>query len=246
MRHLLAVAALVAALPAASAAPQEEFETRELVGQVGSRSALLVLYSTRRSDTNWRVTGEYLLFPTLTRRYLEGERSPALGFTSLREGASAILFGHPSTGELRGTYRDGVFKGTRYGPGGQERERFEFSEEFPSMEGYGATVACEAGDARYASRLAYAAEAGKIKSLEWTSQVKPDGHSCTLPPLQQQAMKGGLKAAAGPCSVTFREIGDMVKVSAEGCSASCGSGAYFEPVLVDRRGGCALLRPEEK
>jgi hypothetical protein len=38
----------------------------------------------------------------------------------------------------------------------------------------------------------------------------------------------------------------MVKVSAEGCSASCGSGAYFEPVLVDRRGSCSLLRPEEK
>src|SRR5436190_23034014 len=35
--------------------------------------------------------------------------------------------GRPATGELRGTWRGGIFKGTRFGPGGQERERFEFS-----------------------------------------------------------------------------------------------------------------------
>ena len=243
MRRLAAALALLLALPAAA---QETIETRELVGHVGSRSALLVLYSTRRSDTNWRVTGEYLVLPTLARRYLEGDRSPTQGFTSLREGASAILFGHPSTGEMRGTYRDGVFKGTRYGPGGQERERFEFSEEFPSLEGYGAAVSCEAGDARYASKLAYAVEAGKLKALEWSSQVKPAGHSCSLPALQQEPMKGGLKASAGTCTVTIREVGEFVKIAAEGCSSSCGSGAYLEPLLVDRRGACLLMRAEER
>ena len=239
-------AALLALLACGPALAQERFETQELVGHMGSRSALLMLYSSRRSDTNWRVTGEYLILPTLTRRYLEGDRSPERGFTSLREGASAILFGHPSTGELRGTYRDGVFKGTRYAPGGQEREQFHFSETFPSMEGYSAGVSCDAGDARYTSRISYSVESGKLKSLQWSSHVKPTGHSCDLPALQQQPMQGGLRAAAGGCAVTFRDLGEMVMVSAENCTAACGSAAYFEPVLVDRRGSCVLLRPEER
>lgn len=247
MTSVARIAVLATTLLAAAPAPaQEKSETRELVGHVGGRNALLMLYASRRSDTSWRVTGEYVLLPTLMRRYLEGDRSPERGFTSLREGASAILFGHPSTGELRGTYRDGVFKGMRYGPGGQERERFEFSEAFPSMDGYSAQVSCEAGDARYASKLAYAVEGGKLTSLEWTAKVKPTGHSCALPPVQQQAMSGGLKAAAADCAVTFRDLGEMVKISAENCSAACASGAYFEPMLVDRRGSCMLLRPEER
>jgi hypothetical protein len=244
MRIVLALLAVWFALPAG--AQQEQFETREMIGQVGSRTALLVLYSTRRSDTNWRVTGEYLMLPTLSRRYLEGDRSPEFGFTSLREGASAILFGHPPTGELRGTYREGVFKGTRYGPGGQERERFEFSEDFPSMEGYTASVSCETSDARYASKLAYAVEAGKVKSFEWTSHVRPNGHACSLAAPQQQPIKGGLRLVSGPCTVTLRDVIEGVKVAAENCAAACGSEAYLEPLLVDRRGGCAPLRAETR
>ena len=236
----------VLALCALSGRAQERYETRELVGHLGSRSTLLVLHSIRRSESNWRVTGEYLILPTLTRRYLEGERSPELGFTALKEGTSAILFGHPATGELRGTYRDGTFKGTRYGPGGQEREQFEFSDEFPSMEGYSAAVKCQAGDGRYGAALGYAIEAGKVKSLEWSSKIAPDGHSCKVAGVQQQPFKGGLRVAAGPCSVTLRELGEFVKVSAENCAAACGSEAYLEPMLVDRRGNCQLLRPQAR
>jgi hypothetical protein len=243
---VLLVGTLAAAATAAPALAQEQFETHELIGQVGSRTALLVLYSTRRSDTNWRVTGEYLMLPTFSRRYLEGDRSPEFGFTSLREGASAILFGHPPTGELRGTYRDGVFKGTRYGPGGQERERFEFSEDFPSMDAYSATVSCETSDPRYASKLAYAVEGGKVRAFEWSSQVRPNGHRCALAAPQQQPMKGGLRLVSGTCVVTLRDVIEGVKVAAENCAAACGSEAYLEPVLVDRRGGCAPLRAETR
>jgi hypothetical protein len=210
-------------------------ERSELVGQLGGRTALLVLHSAQRPDGGWQVTGEYLLFPTLARRFLEGERSPELGVTTLKEGTTPILFGRDPTGELRGTWRGGAFKGMRYGPGGQERERFEFSEEFPPMDRYSATVQCQAGKG---SSLVYVAEAGKLTSFQWRSP------SCTLSRLQQQPLKGGLRLASGPCAVTLREVGDEVKVDAERCARQCA--ASPQPLLVDRRGGCRVLRPEAR
>jgi hypothetical protein len=217
-----------------------------MVGQLGSRGTLLVLHALQRADGGWRMTGEYVVLSTLTRRFLEGERSPEIGVTTLREGTSAILFGRPLTGELRGTLRDGVFKGTRYGPGGQERERFEFSEEFPPMDAYSANVSCEAGDGRYGSSLAYTVESGKLKNLEWQSRVAPNGHHCKVSAIEQQPLKGGLKIAAGRCAVTLRELGENVMVSAQNCAALCGSEAYLETMLVDRRGHCRLLHPEAR
>ena len=115
-------------------------ETRELVGQIGSRPALLVLHASRTAEGAWQMAGEYVVLPTLQRRFLEGESSPEIGVTTLREGITPILFGRPPTGELRGTLRAGTFKGMRFAPGGQERERFEFSEEFPAMESYSANT----------------------------------------------------------------------------------------------------------
>jgi hypothetical protein len=239
--------ALVALLLCPSLAfPQDKTESRELVGQIGSRDALLVLHATQRSDEGWQVTGEYLLLATMTRRFLEGERSPQMGVTTLKEGATAILFGRPATGEMRGTWSAGAFKGTRYGPGGQERERFEFSEEFPSMEAYSGTVRCEASDERYTSVLSYAVEAGRVKSFEWRSKLAPSGHVCLIVNPPQAALSGGLRLATGGCSVTLREVGGGVKVAAEHCSQVCGSQAYLEPLLVDRRGHCRLLRPEAR
>jgi hypothetical protein len=225
---------------------QDRTESRELVGHIGSRDALLVLHATERSDGGWQVAGEYLLVPTMTRRFLEGERSPQMGVTSLKEGTTAILFGRPPTGELRGMWRTGIFKGTRYGPGGQERESFEFSEEFPAMDAYSATVRCEAGDDRYASSLSYSIEAGRLKAFEWRSRLAQSGHACSVAKLQQQAFSGGLKFTGGGCTVTLREVGEQVKVAAESCAKLCGSEAYLEPVLVDRRGRCRLLRPDAK
>ena len=225
---------------------QERTETREMVGQLGTRSTLLVLHALQSADGGWRMTGEYVVLANLTRRFLEGERSPELGVTTLREGTSAILFGRPLTGELRGTLRGGVFKGTRYGPGGQERERFEFSEEFPPMDAYSANVSCDASDGRYASSLAYAVEGGKLKSLEWQSRVAPNGHYCKVSANEQQPLKGGLKIAAGRCAVTLRDVGENVLVSAQNCAEQCGSEAYLETMLVDRRGHCRLLRPEAR
>src|SRR5207302_2025339 len=138
----------------ASVSGKEAYETRELVGQVGSRSALMVVHATRRADGGWQLTGEYVLLPTLMRRFVEGERSPELGVTTLKEGNTAILYGRPASGELRG--------------------------------------------------------------------------------------------ASGRCRVTLREVGEFVRVAAENCAAQCGSEAYLEPLIVDRRGHCQLLREEPK
>ena len=239
--------ALILALPF-TVCSQERAETRELVGQLGNRTALLVLHAVQQSDGGWHLAGEYLVLPLMQRRFLEGERGPQLGVTTLKEGATAILFGRPATGELRGTWRDGLFKGTRYAPGGQERERFEFSEEFPSMDAYSASVRCDAGDERYKSSLGFSVQAGRLVpgTFEWRSKVEPAGHSCVVRGLQQQEWKGGVKLASGGCSVTLRDLGEYVKVAAEGCARACGSEAYLEPLLVDRRGQCRLLRPETR
>lgn len=232
---------------AGCAVAQERSETVELVGHVGSRDALLVLHATERVDGSWHMTGEYIVFPTFTRRFLEGERSPQLGIATFKEGASAILFGRPATGELRGTFRDGQFRGMRYGPGGQERERFEFSERFPSMEDYSAEVRCETSEARYASTLSYAIEGGRLRgALEWRSRVRGEDHQCAVRAAAPRPDRKGLAFAQGDCVVALRDLGDYVKVSADNCAAQCGSGAYLEPLVVDRRGHCHLLRPEPR
>jgi hypothetical protein len=232
---------MVLLVAAASAVAQDKSERRELIGKVGSRSALLILHATERPDGGWRVAGEYVILATLARRFLEGERSPQLGVTTLKEGTTPILFGRPGTGELRGTWREGVFKGSRHGTGGQMREEFEFSEDFPGMEGYSARVRCEAKEGRYRARLNYRVADGKLGDFEWRA-VEPGGQVCTLSGLTQEAMPGGLRFAAGSCRVTLRDLGDFVVLSADGCASQCGAEAYLEPMLVDRRGNCELLR----
>ena len=221
-------------------------ETREMGGQLGSRPALLVLHQSRTPQGDWQLAGEYIVLPTLQRRFLEGESSPEIGVTTLREGTTAILFGRPTTGELRGTLRSGVFKGARYAPGGQERERFEFSEEFPAMQSYSANVRCEASAGQYSSTLNLRVDAGKLQGFEWRSTLAQSGHACSLASFEQQPMKGGLRFASGKCSVTLREIGDYVRLAAENCAEQCGSQAYLEPLFVDRRGNCQLLRGESR
>ena len=237
MRGILAIALLAAA----GAAAQDKSESREMIGKVGTRSALLVLHATERAEGGWRVAGEYVILPTLARRFVEGERGPELGVTVLKEGTTPILFGRPGIGELRGTWRDGTFKGTRYGEGGQRREDFEFGEDFPSMEGYSANVRCEAKEGRFQSRLLLSVQQGKLQSLEWRS-VEPGGQQCSVAPSEQQAVRGGLRFLAGSCRVTLRDLGEFVVLRAENCSAFCAPEAYLEPLLLDRRGNCELLR----
>lgn len=243
MRRLAAALLLLAAAPAL---PQDAGESRELIGMLGGRAALMQLHLTPRPDGSLRLTGEYLILPTLQQRFLAGERSKQLGVTFLNEGSSPILFGRPATATLQGTWSAGVFKGTRYAPGGQARERFEFSEKFPDMDGYSARVQCEAADGRYATSLDYAVDKGRLQSLDWRSRVAPSGHVCALSRLEQQPMEGGLRFAAGRCGVTLRDLGDEVRVSAENCSEFCGSLGYLEPLLVDSRGHCQLLRPQTR
>jgi len=242
VRRLLV--ALLAACPAAFA--QDGVDSRELIGQLGGRTALLQLHQNPRADGSVRLSGEYLILPTLQRRFLEGERSRQLGVTFLKEGNSPILYGRPATATLQGTWTEGAFKGARYAPGGQERERFEFSENFPDMRAYSAEVRCELDEGRYASSLHYAVTAGKLQQLDWRSRVAPSGHSCGVMQPVQQSFEGGLRFAVGRCRVTLRDLGEYVRVSAENCAELCGSQAYLEPVLVDRRGGCQLLRPHSR
>jgi len=219
-------------------------ETLELGGHLGSRPTLLVLHASRIPDGEWQIAGEYIVLTTLQRRFLEGAASPQIRVTTLREGTSPILFGRSPTGELRGSWKGTTFRGARYAPGGQERERFEFSEDFPSLEKYSANVRCEAEDARYSSTLNLAVESGKLQSLEWRSKLAGSGHTCSVANLQQQPWKSGLRFSSGTCNVTLREIGDYVWLAADTCSEHCGSQAYLEPVVIDRRGYCRLLRAE--
>jgi hypothetical protein len=242
VRRLLA-ALLLAALPVQA---QDAGEARELIGHIGGRTALLSLYVTPGPDGAARLNGEYLILPTLQQRFLEGERSKQLGVTFLKEGNSPILYGRPGTANLQGTWSGGILRGTRYAPGGQERERFEFSERFPSMEAYSANVRCETAAGRYSATLAYAVEQGKLKRLEWRSKVAPGGHPCSVSGVQQQPYAGGLRFAAGRCKVTLRDLGETVRVVAEDCAEHCGSQGYLEPVLVDRGGACQLLRPQAR
>jgi hypothetical protein len=233
-------------LAAAPALAQDAGELRELIGHIGGRAALMSLYVTPRADGSARLSGEYLILPTMQQRFLEGERSRELGVTFLKEGNSPILYGRPGTASLQGTWSGGTLKGTRYAPGGQERERFEFGAEFASMAGYSAQVRCESAADRYSATLAYAVEQGKLKSLEWRSRIAPADHSCAVSGFTQQAFDGGLRFAAGRCKVTLRDLGDYVRVTAEDCAEHCGSQAYLEPVLVDRSGACQLLRPQSR
>ncbi|HWI34954.1 MAG TPA: hypothetical protein VNU64_00755 [Burkholderiales bacterium] len=232
---------LLLLMPIAASA---QTETLELGGQLGSRPALLVLHASRVPEGEWQIAGEYIVLTTLQRRFLEGEASPQIRVTSLREGTSPILFGRSPTGELRGTWKGTSFRGTRYAPGGQERERFEFSEDFPSLEKYSANVRCDAGDGQYSSTLNLAVDAGKLRSLDWRSKLATSGHVCAIAGAEQQPMEGGLRFAAGKCSLTLREIGEYIWLAAANCADQCGSQAYLEPLVIDRRGYCRLLRPE--
>jgi hypothetical protein len=236
--------ALIALL--APLAAWAQTETREMGGQLGSRPALIILHSSKTADGAWQLAGEYIVLPTLSRRFLEGESSPEIGVTTLREGTTPILFGRSPSGELRGSLRGGTFKGARYAPGGQERERFEFSEEFPAMDSYNAAVRCDAAEGQYSSSLNMRIETGKLQALEWRSKLAQSGHACSLAGLQQQPMKGGLRFTAGRCNVTLREIGDYTRLAAENCTEQCGSQAYLEPLFIDRRGNCQLLRGESR
>ena len=219
-------------------------ETRELIGQVGGRAALLQLYISNQPDGSARLSGDYLLLPTLQQRFLEGERSKQLGVTFLKEGNSPILYGRPATATLQGTWSGGILKGGRFGPSGQQRERFEFSETFPAMDGYSTNARCEFNADRYAGTLALAVEGGKLKSLDWRSKVAPGDQPCNLANFEQKPFAGGLRFATGKqCAVTLRDLGEFVRVTAEGCSEFCGSQGYVEPVLIYRRGNCELLRP---
>lgn len=219
-------------------------ETLELGGQLGSRPTLLVLHASRIPEGEWQIAGEYIVLTTLQRRFLEGEASPQIRVTSLREGISPILFGRSPTGELRGSWKGTTFRGMRYAPGGQERERFEFTEDFPSLEKYSAQVHCDAGEGQYSSTLNLSVEAGKLRSLDWRSKLAPSGHVCAIASAKQQPMEGGLRFVAGQCVVTLREIGEYVWLTAGNCADQCGSQAYLEPLVIDRRGYCRLMRPE--
>ncbi|MDH4093152.1 MAG: hypothetical protein OEV81_00010 [Betaproteobacteria bacterium] len=246
MRGLAALALLAAASAALAQAQEEGGQMHELIGQMGGRAATLQIYETSRPDGSARLTGEYWILTPLHQRFLEGERSKQLGVTFLKEGNSPILYGRPGTATLQGMWSAGVLRGTRFAPGGQERERFEFQEKFPDMQGYSVEARCELAQGRYAATLELAVEQGRLRRLDWRSRVAPSGHVCAVVTEEQQPFDGGLRFATGRCRVTLRDLGEFVRVSAENCTEACGSQAYLEPVLLDRRGGCQLMRPLQR
>jgi len=78
------------------------------------------------------------------------------------------------------------------------------------------------------------------------AEVAGEENGVDLAGLEQRPQDGGLRFAAGRCSVTLRNLGDYVRVTAENCAAMCGSQGYLEPLLIDRRGNCQLLRPRTR
>lgn len=232
----------------------------ELIGELGNRAALLSVSRTQSPDGAWRITGEYLLLDTLQRRFLAGEGGPTLSVTTLKEGTSPIVYGRPPTATLQGVWRDGAFEGMRYGPGGQVRERFKFSATFPSMAGYGTAVQCGASEGKYSAALAFVINTGRLRpgSLSWTSRDAESGDVCVLggTAVRQVAHERGLRfqikrnatnlgGAAGDqdCTISVRDLGEVLRVSAAGCSAFCGARVRIEPILVDGANQCRLLRP---
>lgn len=230
---------------------------QELVGELGNRAALLSVYRTQSSDGEWRITGEYLVLDTLQRRFLVGKGGPELSVTTLKEGKTTILFGHPPTATLQGVWRNGTFEGTRYGPGGQLRERFTFRESFPSMADYSAAVQCAAGEGAYSTALAFVIKQGRLRpgSLSWTSRDATSGDVCVLggTAVRQLASEAGLRFGIGApgkgteggrdCTISVRHLGEALRVSPQGCGAHCGNQARIEPILIDDAEHCRLLRP---
>ena len=102
-------------------------------------------------------------------------------------------------------------------------------------------VRCEAKEGRYQAQLSLSVERGKLKSLEWRA-VEPGGQTCKVIASGQQPLRGGLRFVSDGCRLTLRDTGELAALSAENCSAQCGPEAHLEPLLVDRRGNCELLR----
>ena len=81
---------------------------------------------------------------------------------------------------------------------------------------------------------------------DWRSKLAPSGHVCTVTNAEQRPWKGGLRFVSGHCSIALREVGDYLWLTADGCTEQCGSQAYLEPMVIDRRGYCRVLRAETK
>jgi len=253
-------AATLLALAAVTPSARADLYANELIGEIGNRAALLSVSRTQAPDGAWRITGEYLVLDTLQRRFLTGEGGPTLSVTTLSEGTSPILYGRPPTATLQGVWRDGAFEGTRYGPGGQVRERFKFSATFPSMASYSTAVQCSASEGKYSTALAFVINTGRLRpgSLSWTSRDAESGDVCVLggTAVRQVRHERGLRfqidrnvtnpgGAAGDrgCTISVRSLGEALRVSAAGCSAFCGARVQIEPILVDGVDQCRLLRP---
>ena len=60
--------------------------------------------------------------------------------------------------------------------------------------------------------------------------------------IEQSALFFYLRFVAGGCSITLRDAGAFVALRADDCAAHCAAEAHLEPLLIDRRGNCELLR----
>ena len=159
---------------------QEKTETRELVGQLGNRSALLDPARRRSAeDGGWQLTGEYIVLPTLQRRFLEGERSPQIGVTTLQGGHHADPLRPPADRRAARHLARRRVQGHALRPGRAGARALRVQRGIP-VDGrlQRAAVRCEAGDGRYAAALALrGARAASSRSSNGASKLAPSGHS---------------------------------------------------------------------
>jgi len=219
-------------------------ETSENQGagrQIGSRSALMVLHARSAPTAAGSSAGIRASSPCAP-FFVRVKEAPS-SVTTLKEGNTAILYGRPAPASGAAPARRRV-QGHAPRAGGQERERFDFSEEFAPLDGYSASVRCDAGDDRYASSLSYSMEEGKLKGFEWRARVAPKRPQLHARRILSRNRSSGLQLASGACSVTLREVGEFFASPRETVWPQCSSQAYLEPLLVDRRGRCQLLHQE--
>ena len=153
-------------------------ETRELVGQLGSRPRCSSCTSSRPRR---RVAARRRIHRAAdaAAAFRRGRVEPGDRRHDAARRHDADPFGRSPTGELRGTLRGGVFKGARFAPGrARSASASSSARSSPRWTPTAPTVRCEP-TGQYSSSSPCVVEAGKLQSLEWRSKVAPSGHTCS-------------------------------------------------------------------
>ena len=134
---------------------QEANETRELIGQLGGRAALLNLYATRQPDGAARVTGDYLVLPTHAAALPGGRAQQAARRhrpqgRQRRRSSTAGRRRRP----CRAPGRAACSRACATAPAGRSASASNSAKRFPRWTPTARSVRCEVSEGRYASTLA--------------------------------------------------------------------------------------------